>query len=113
MEAQKPCILAIESSCDDTAAAVIRDGAILSNVIASQAIHAKYGGIVPEVASRLHQENITLVVDEALQRANTSLKEFDAFAHCRIKFRQRNGIESSCSLHCHQSHESSCTFPFY
>ena len=80
MEAQKPCILAIESSCDDTSAAVIRDGAILSNVIASQAIHAKYGGIVPEVASRLHQENITLVVDEALQRANISLKELDAIA---------------------------------
>ena len=80
MAIQKPCILAIESSCDDTSAAVISGGAILSNVIASQAIHAKYGGIVPEVASRLHQENITLVVDEALQRANISLKELDAIA---------------------------------
>jgi len=80
MELQKPCILAIESSCDDTSAAVIRDGVILSNVIASQAIHAKYGGIVPEVASRLHQENIALVVDEALQRSGVSLNELDAIA---------------------------------
>jgi N6-L-threonylcarbamoyladenine synthase len=75
-----PCILAIESSCDDTSAAVIREGIILSNVIASQAIHAKYGGIVPEVASRLHQENITLVVEEALQRAKITLTELNAIA---------------------------------
>jgi len=80
MAIQKPCILAIESSCDDTSAAVISGGAILSNVIASQAIHAKYGGIVPEVASRLHQENITLVVDDALQRSGIPLKELDAIA---------------------------------
>src|SRR5690242_6434582 len=80
MAVQKPCILAIESSCDDTSAAVISGGAILSNVIASQAIHAKYGGIVPEVASRLHQENITLVVDDALQRSGIPLKELDAIA---------------------------------
>ncbi len=80
MEAQKPCILAIESSCDDTSAAVIHDGVILSNVIASQAIHAKYGGIVPEVASRLHQENIAIVVDEAMKRSNISLNDLDAIA---------------------------------
>lgn len=75
-----PCILAIESSCDDTSAAVIRDGSILSNVIASQAIHAKYGGIVPEVASRLHQENIALVVHEALTQAGISLQDLNAIA---------------------------------
>lgn len=80
MEAGPVCILAIESSCDDTSAAVIRDGRILSNVIASQAIHAKYGGIVPEVASRMHQENITLVVDEALQKAGIRLNELNAIA---------------------------------
>ncbi len=73
-------ILAIESSCDDTSAAVIRDGRILSNVIASQAIHARYGGIVPEVASRMHQENISLVVDAALQQAATRLTDLQAIA---------------------------------
>ena len=78
-ELQK-CILAIESSCDDTSAAVLCDGKILSNIIANQAIHAAYGGIVPEVASRLHQENITLVVDAALQKANTQLSQLEAIA---------------------------------
>ena len=73
-------ILAIESSCDDTSAAVICDGKILSNIIANQAIHAAYGGIVPEVASRMHQENIVLVVDMALQKANTTLDQLDAIA---------------------------------
>jgi N6-L-threonylcarbamoyladenine synthase len=80
MSDPKVCILAIESSCDDTSAAVIMDGKVLSNVIASQAIHAKYGGIVPEVASRMHQENITVVVDAALQKANTTVKDLDAIA---------------------------------
>ena len=75
---RRKCILAIESSCDDTSAAVICDGAILSNVIAAQLIHADYGGIVPEVASRMHQENIALVVDSALQKANVDLSELDA-----------------------------------
>ncbi len=74
------CILAIESSCDDTSAGVILDGVVLSNIIASQAIHAKYGGIVPEVASRMHQENISLVVDTALKEANVALDELDAIA---------------------------------
>jgi len=76
----KACLLAIESSCDDTSAAVICDGAILSNIIASQAIHARYGGIVPEVASRMHQENITLVVDSALEKAGIRLADLDAIA---------------------------------
>jgi N6-L-threonylcarbamoyladenine synthase len=73
-------ILAIETSCDDTSAAVLHNGKILSNIIASQAIHAAYGGIVPEVASRMHQENITLVVDVALQKANTTLQQLNAIA---------------------------------
>ncbi len=73
-------LLAIESSCDDTSAAVLEDGHILSNIISSQAIHAKYGGIVPEVASRMHQENITIVVDAALRKAGVKLSEIDAIA---------------------------------
>ena len=73
-------ILAIESSCDDTAAAVMVDGVIRSNIISSQAIHAEYGGIVPEVASRMHQENISLVVDKALKVAEVDLKQISAIA---------------------------------
>lgn len=80
MESQKACILAIESSCDDTSAAVLRDGVVLSNIISSQAIHAQYGGIVPEVASRMHQENISLVVDAALKKAAVSLNDLNAIA---------------------------------
>ncbi|MDE5723891.1 MAG: tRNA (adenosine(37)-N6)-threonylcarbamoyltransferase complex transferase subunit TsaD, partial [Paramuribaculum sp.] len=63
-------ILGIESSCDDTSAAVISDGLLLSNVIASQAVHEEYGGVVPELASRAHQQNIVPVVDAALKRAS-------------------------------------------
>lgn len=73
-------ILAIETSCDDTSAAVLADGMMLSNIIASQAIHAAYGGIVPEVASRLHQESITLVVDAALQKAGVKTNDLAAIA---------------------------------
>ena len=62
-------ILGIESSCDDTSAAVIQDGVLLSNVIASQAVHEAYGGVVPELASRAHQQNIVPVVSEAIKRA--------------------------------------------
>lgn len=80
MERHPVYILAIESSCDDTSASVLKDGKILSNIIASQAIHAAYGGIVPEVASRMHQENITLVVDAAVQKANLSLSQLNAVA---------------------------------
>jgi N6-L-threonylcarbamoyladenine synthase len=80
MKEAPACILAIESSCDDTSAAVIRDGIVLSNIIASQAIHAKYGGIVPEVASRMHQENISIVVDTALNDAGVRLDQLDAIA---------------------------------
>ena len=62
-------VLGIESSCDDTSAAVIRDGVMLSNVIASQAVHESFGGVVPELASRAHQQNIIPVVSEAIRRA--------------------------------------------
>ena len=73
-------ILAIESSCDETSAAVCRDGAILSNYIANQTVHEQYGGVVPELASRAHMQNIVPVVDVALKQANTRLDEVDAVA---------------------------------
>ncbi|RPD42808.1 tRNA (adenosine(37)-N6)-threonylcarbamoyltransferase complex transferase subunit TsaD [Chitinophaga barathri] len=73
-------ILAIESSCDDTSAAVIADGKVLSNVIAGQAVHEQYGGVVPELASRAHQENIVPVVDLALKKANMQLADLSAVA---------------------------------
>ncbi len=73
-------ILAIESSCDETAAAVCRDGAILSNIIASQSVHEKYGGVVPELASRAHMQNIVPVVEEAIKTAGISLPELNAIA---------------------------------
>ena len=75
-----PCILAIESSCDETAAAICRDGIILSNFIADQKIHAQYGGVVPELASRAHMQNIIPVVDTALKTAGISLEVIDAIA---------------------------------
>ena len=73
-------ILAIESSCDETAAAVCRDGIILSNIIYTQQIHEQYGGVVPELASRAHLQAIVPVVDEALRKANVHLDDIDAFA---------------------------------
>lgn len=76
-------ILGIESSCDDTAAAVIDNGKILSNVVASQAIHEQYGGVVPELASRAHQQNIVPVVHQALQQANIDKKQLSAIAFTR------------------------------
>jgi N6-L-threonylcarbamoyladenine synthase len=73
-------ILAIESSCDETAASVCRDKIILSNIISSQKIHEKYGGVVPELASRAHLQSIVPVVNEALDKAGVELKDVDAFA---------------------------------
>ena len=73
-------ILGIETSCDDTSAAVICDGLLYSNVINTQAIHEKYGGVVPELASRAHQQNIVLVVKEALEIANVNIDEISAIA---------------------------------
>lgn len=74
-------ILGIESSCDDTSAAVISDRRVLSNVIANQSVHEKYGGVVPELASRAHQSNIVPVVDQALQEAGIDQNEIDAIAY--------------------------------
>lgn len=76
-------ILAIESSCDDTSAAVLRDDTLLSNVIASQKVHEQYGGVVPELASRAHQQNIIPVVDAAIREAGIAREEIDAVAFTR------------------------------
>ena len=76
-------ILGIESSCDDTSAAVLRNNVLLSNDIASQAVHMKYGGVIPELASRAHQQNIIPVVDTALREAGITADELDAIAFTR------------------------------
>lgn len=76
-------ILAIESSCDETSAAVCRDGVILSNIIAAQAVHEQYGGVVPELASRAHMQNILPVTDAALKKAGCTLEELSAVAYTR------------------------------
>ena len=76
-------ILGIESSCDDTSAAVLRNNVLLSNVIASQAVHVKYGGVIPELASRAHQQNIIPVVDTALREAGIDASQLDAIAFTR------------------------------
>ncbi len=76
-------ILAIESSCDDTSAAVICNDRILSNTVANQEIHAEYGGVVPELASRAHQQNIVPVVQQAIQKANIDKKDLNAIAFTR------------------------------
>ena len=75
-----PFILAIESSCDETSAAICADGKILSNFIANQTVHEKYGGVVPELASRAHMQHIIPVVDAALKQANCRMKDIDAVA---------------------------------
>ena len=76
-------ILGIESSCDDTSAAVIKDGFLLSNVLASQDVHKAYGGVIPELASRQHQVNIVPVVSEAIKRAGISMEDITAIAFTR------------------------------
>lgn len=76
-------ILGIESSCDDTSAAVIKNGVLLSNVTASQAVHEAYGGVVPELASRAHQQNIVPVVDQALKKAGVTKEDLSAVAFTR------------------------------
>lgn len=75
-----PVILAIESSCDETAAAICNNGRILSNIIATQKVHEQYGGVVPELASRAHMQNILPVADKALSDAHTTLQQVDAIA---------------------------------
>ncbi|UKK47204.1 tRNA (adenosine(37)-N6)-threonylcarbamoyltransferase complex transferase subunit TsaD [Prevotella sp. E9-3] len=76
-------ILGIESSCDDTSAAVLKNGVLLSNVTASQAVHEAYGGVVPELASRAHQQNVVPVVDQAIKRAGISKEDLSAVAFTR------------------------------
>ena len=83
MATQNIYILGIESSCDDTAAAVLKNGKILSNVIATQEVHQKYGGVVPELASRAHQQNIVPVIYEALSRAGITKNDLSAIAFTR------------------------------
>jgi N6-L-threonylcarbamoyladenine synthase len=78
-----PTILAIESSCDETSASVIQQGKVVNNVIASQNVHQKYGGVVPELASRAHQQNILLVVNEAIDNSGIKRSELDAIAFTR------------------------------
>jgi N6-L-threonylcarbamoyladenine synthase len=79
----RPVILAIESSCDETSASVISNGKVLNNIIASQTVHQKYGGVVPELASRAHQQNIVAVVDEAIGKAGIAKTDLDAVAFTR------------------------------
>jgi N6-L-threonylcarbamoyladenine synthase len=76
-------ILGIESSCDDTSASVICDGKVVSNIVANQEVHAKYGGVVPELASRAHQQNIVPVVQQALEQANITKDKLSAIAFTR------------------------------
>ena len=76
-------ILGIESSCDDTSAAVLRNGVLLSNVTASQEVHRAYGGVVPELASRAHQQNVVPVVDQAIKRAGITKEDLSAVAFTR------------------------------
>ena len=76
-------ILAIESSCDDTSAAVLRGTTVLSNIIANQEVHRQYGGVIPELASRAHQQNIIPVVDAALKHANITKNQLSAIAFTR------------------------------
>ena len=77
-------ILAIESSCDETAVAIIKDGNLLANIVSTQIeVHRKYGGVMPEIASRLHCENISVCINEALETANIKLEDVDAFAVTR------------------------------
>ena len=83
MEQKDIYILGIESSCDDTSAAVLRNGVLLSNVTASQAVHEAFGGVVPELASRAHQQNVVPVVSEAIKRAGISKEQLTAVAFTR------------------------------
>ncbi len=83
MKSQENYILAIESSCDDTSAAILCNDTVLSNVVATQTIHEQYGGVVPELASRAHQQNIVPVVHQALAKANIDKKQLSAIAFTR------------------------------
>jgi N6-L-threonylcarbamoyladenine synthase len=76
-------ILAIESSCDETSAAIIINGKVQSNIVATQAIHERYGGVVPELASRAHQKSILIVVEQAIEQAKITKKQLSAVAFTR------------------------------
>ena len=82
-------ILGIESSCDDTSAAVIRGRRLLSNVIASQEVHRQYGGVIPELASRAHQQNIIPVVDRAVREAGIGMSDLDGICSARCSWASR------------------------
>ena len=104
MQNSEVFILAIESSCDDTAAAVLYNDKVLSNVVANQLIHTQYGGVVPELASRAHQQNIVPVIDAALRKANIQKEQLSAIA-----FTQGPGLMGSllvgnsvCRIHLRQ-----------
>ena len=94
-------ILGIESSCDDTSAAVIRDEYLLSNVMASQEVHRNYGGVIPELASRAHQQNILPVVDQALKKAGVTMDEIDALVEAGADI-----IATDCTNRERVSHET-------
>jgi N6-L-threonylcarbamoyladenine synthase len=79
----KPTILAIESSCDETSAAIISNGKIANNIVATQSVHENYGGVVPELASRAHQQNIVPVVDQAMKTSEVEMSDLDAIAFTR------------------------------
>ena len=83
MTIQNTYILGIESSCDDTSAAVICNGRVLSNIVANQEIHAKYGGVVPELASRAHQQHIVPVVQQAIEQAGITKEDLHAISFTR------------------------------
>ena len=76
-------ILSIESSCDETSAAIIKNAKILANIVANQEVHKKYGGVVPELASRAHQQNIIPVIESALKKAKIQKKQLNAIAYTR------------------------------
>jgi N6-L-threonylcarbamoyladenine synthase len=80
VQRSNPVILAIETSCDETSAAVVCDGKIVSNVVATQAVHAQYGGVVPELAARAHQQHLIPVVEQTMAEANITLSELNAVA---------------------------------
>ncbi|HCX75288.1 MAG TPA: tRNA (adenosine(37)-N6)-threonylcarbamoyltransferase complex transferase subunit TsaD, partial [Algoriphagus sp.] len=83
MDTNDISILAIESSCDETSASIILNGKVLNNIVATQSVHEKYGGVVPELASRAHQENIIPVVHEALESSGIGKKDLSAIAFTR------------------------------
>ena len=105
----EPIILGIESSCDDTSAAIINGNKILSNIAANQTVHQEYGGVVPELASRAHQQNIIPVVEKSFTKANIQQKDISAIGFtrgpglfrlsaCRNVFCQIFGDEFRCSI---------------